>query len=253
MKKSKKVVYYILLALLSIILAVSATVLIIKLIPEKSQTDKYKKQISSADSSTVEELAENPIDFNALEADNKDVIGWIKVDGTAIDYPVLMSSFEKDNNYYIDHDFYCKQKRAGSIYAQRSNTADFTDFNTVLYGHNMLNGSMFGTLKRFRNKNFFNENRNLYIYTKGHILKYEIVSAFIYDDRLLYTFFNFNVDDGRNQFIDTVLNPQTNAKNVLEGASITVDDKLITLSTCTSVDSERYLVVAKLISDTKTN
>jgi len=249
-KNKKKVIYLILLIFFLIVFAISATILVLKFMPEKSTTPKYKKEITS---SQVEgELPENPIDFDALEADNSDVIGWITVDGTAIDNPVLMSSFDKDNDFYINHDLNGNSKKAGALYVQRSNTADFTDFNTVIYGHNMLNGSMFGTLKKYRNKQFFNTNRYMTVYTKGHILKYEVVSAFVYDDRLLYTSFNFNSEEGRQEFIDLIKNPNTMAKNVLDNMDVDTNSKLITLSTCTSVDNERYLVVAKLISDTKT-
>ena len=116
----------------------------------------------------------------------------------------------------------------------------------------MANGSMFGTLKKFRNKNFFNENRYVYIYTPGHILKYEIVSAFVHDDRHLLNSYSFISKEGRQKFIDICEKPNTLVKNVVDNFSIKDDDRLITLSTCTSADNERYLVVAKLIEDTKT-
>ena len=116
----------------------------------------------------------------------------------------------------------------------------------------MLNGTMFGQLKKFRGKDFFNENREIYIYTPGHIKKYEIVSAFVYDDRHIINSFNFNIETSRMQFFDECLNPSSLTKQVLEGATLDKDDKIITLSTCTSNESERYLVVGKLVSDTIT-
>jgi len=250
-KKNK--VYLALLVFFALVFLVCATLLILKFVPEKNEAKKYKKEVTSKATESVE-LVDNPIDFDALTADNSDVIAWIQVDGTNVDYPILMGSTDADNNFYIDHDMYKKEKRAGSLYVQRVNNSDFCDFNTIIYGHNMLNGTMMGTLKKFRNKTFFNKNRYLTVYTKGHILKYEIVSAFVYDDRLLPSAFDFSSEKGRNEFIEVIKNPNTLAKNVLADMDVTADTKLVTLSTCTAVDKpeERYLVVAKQISDTLT-
>ncbi len=250
-KRDKKSnIRIILLIIFAVLFLVSATMLIVKLIPKKNEyKEKYKKETSSVAS---EVLPDNPIDFAALQVDNADVIGWIKVDGTVVDYPILMSGIDKQEDYYIDHDINLSSKKAGSIYVQRLNSNDFSDFNTVIYGHNMANGSMFGTLKKFRNKNFFNENRYVYIYTPGHILKYEIVSAFVHDDRHLLNSYSFFSKEGRQKFIDICEKPNTLVKNVVDNFSVKDDDRLITLSTCTSADNERYLVVAKLIEDTKT-
>ena len=249
-REKKSNIRIILLIIFAVLFLVSATMLIVKLIPKKNEyKEKYKKETSSVAS---EVLPDNPIDFAALQGDNADVIGWIKVDGTVVDYPILMSGIDKQEDYYINHDINLSSKKAGSIYVQRLNSNDFSDFNTVIYGHNMANGSMFGTLKKFRNKNFFNENRYVYIYTPGHILKYEIVSAFVHDDRHLLNSYSFISKEGRQKFIDICEKPNTLVKNVVDNFSVKDDDRLITLSTCTSADNERYLVVAKLIEDTKT-
>ena len=249
-KKSNKI-RIILLIIFVVLFLVSATILIIKLVPSKNDlSKKYKKETSSASS---EILPDNPIDFNALQNDNPDVIGWIKLDETPIDYPILMSGIDKQEDYYLKHDINLASKAAGCIYVQRLNSEDFSDFNTVIYGHNMANGSMFGTLKKFRNKTYFDENRIIYVYTPKHILKYEIISAFIHDDRHLLNSYSFMSKEGRSTFIEVCENPNTLVKNVVENFSVNDDDRLITLSTCTSVYNERYLVVAKLIEDTKTN
>ncbi len=253
-EKKKIDIKLILLIIFVIVFLVSAVILVINLIPPKNKEAKeYKKQVSST--ALQEELPDNPIDFTLLTNQNSDVCGWITVDGTSVDYPILMSGIEKEEDYYIDHDIDCNTKKAGSIYIQRINSNDFSDFNTVVYGHNMANGSMFGTLKKFRNKNFFNENRNIYVYTPGHILKYEIISAFIHDDRHILHYYDSITEEGRQSFIDLLKNPNTIVKNVLDNIEVsTTDDKLITLSTCTTrtAATERYLVVGKLISDTKT-
>lgn len=225
------------------------------LLPHFSDSnDKYKNNgstITSSDSSTV--LPANPIDFEAIQAENPDVCAWIQIPGIdVIDYPILQSSPEADDNFYLDHDINGKSKRAGSIYIQKLNNKDFTDPATLIYGHNMLNGTMFGQLKKFRTKSFFEENREIYIYMPGHILKYEIISAFVYDDRHIINSFNFDIEEERMKFFNECTNPTSLTKQVLEGASLDEDDEIIVLSTCTANDSERYLVVGKFVSDTVT-
>lgn len=247
-EKKKKVV---IIAVPSISLLVALVILCcIIFIPKKPEyPDSYKNVTSSS----KEENPVNPINFDEVQKSHPDVCAWIQVDGIEIiDYPIVQSSPEADDNFYLDHDLEGNGSRAGAIYIQKLNSNKFSDHNTLIYGHNMLNGTMFGQLKKFRNADFFKENRNIYIYKPGHILKYEIISAFVYDDRHIINSFNFNIEDERKEFFDECVNPSSLTKQVLEGAELKEDDKIITLSTCTSNNSERYLVVGKLIKDTET-
>ena len=250
----KKLINLIILIIAIIVFLVCGVMLVIHLLPEKENFDKYKNNSSTENSSSAEvaELPDNPIDFNALTAENGDAVGWLQVDGTAIDYPVFRSGLNTPEDFYLNHDRYKKSKLAGSIYVQQVNSGDFTDPNTVVYGHNMRNGSMFGTLKKFRNTSFFNENRYITVYTMGHILKYEIFSAFVFDDRHIVNSYDFYNTESYQSFLDICKNPISVSKNVLKDASVSTDDKIITLSTCTSAETERYLVVGVLRSDTKT-
>ena len=251
MAKKKKIIVPIVIAIIAAILAavILATGLFIWLIRGKGGYDEYKNVSSTV--STV--LPANPINFKAAQADNKDVCGWIQVPGIdVIDYPIMQSDAETDDNFYLDHDSNGNYRDYGSIYIQKLNHNDFSDPNTLIYGHDMLNGSMFGELRKFRDKEFFDSHREIYIYTPGHILKYEIISAFVYDNRHIMNSFNFSDPDERQEFFDTCVNPTSFTKNVIEGAELKSDDKIITLSTCTGDPSQRYLVVGRLVSDTKT-
>ena len=96
---------------------------------------------------------EIPIDFDFLLGENEDIIGWIQVDGTKIDYPILYDT--TFNRYYLNHNFKGTTTGYGSIFVLSENANDFTDFNTIVYGHNMLDGSMFAQLHQFRKKDFF--------------------------------------------------------------------------------------------------
>lgn len=246
--QKNKIIWYIAIAVASAVLLVAIIVICLQLFGGKEDFSGYKN------TSTVSSvLPSNPIDFNAIQAENPDVCAWIQIPGIdVIDYPILQSDAEADDNFYLDHDINGASKRAGSIYIQKLNSKTFEDPNTLIYGHNMLNGTMFGQLKKFKNKEFFEQNRNIYVYTPGHILKYEIISAFVYDDRHIINSFNFELEDSRMQFFDACINPSSVTKQVLDGATLEANDKIITLSTCTSNDNERYLVVGKLISDTET-
>lgn len=248
MKKKSGII---LIVIFSIIFAAAAAVLLIQLIPTGNDYSDYKNGNSEI-TSNQPELPDNPIDFASLTAQNSEACGWIKVDGTNADNPIMQSGENTVEDYYLNHDLNGNTKTAGSVYIQKINSADFTDPVTVIYGHNMLNGTMFGTLKRFRNKDFFNSNRYIYIYTPGHILTYEIISAFTFDDRHILYSYNFNIEESKLSFFDQCVNPKSVTKNVLEGASLNSDDRLAVLSTCTSNENQRYLVVGKLISDTKT-
>ena len=195
---------------------------------------------------------QNPIYFENLQQMNPDICGWIKVDGTIIDYPILRSGPDKEEQFYLTHDYKCEEKRYGSIFIERLNAEDFTDSNTVIYGHNMLSGAMFGTLKKFRSQKFFNENRYIYIYAPQKIYKYEIYAAYVTDDRHILKKYNFYLQSGYRKFIEECLSEDNTAVTRKKDAEISVHDKIITLSTCTSNEEERYIVVAKLIEKTDT-
>ena len=103
-----------------------------------------------------------PIDFAALKEKNPDVYAWISIPGTAIDYPVLQR--ENDNTYYLDHTIDHEEKTEGAIFTENYNNTDFEDPNTVIYGHDMRNGSMFKGLLDYRDKTFFDQNKEVLIY-----------------------------------------------------------------------------------------
>lgn len=200
-----------------------------------------------------EVLPNNPIDFASLQEKNPDTVGWIRVPGTVIDYPVMRSGMSREENFYLDHNSEGKSHRAGAIYMQKINAAGFTDPNTVLYGHDMANGSMFSWLHQYRKKEFFDTNRTITVYTPGHILTYEIYSAFVYDNRHILNSFNFYNKDDYAAFLQQTLKPTSMIRQVREDVNVTTNARIITLSTCTGISSQRYLVVGVLTNDQRTN
>ena len=202
---------------------------------------------SSTESQVI--LVDNPIDFATLKAQNPDVCGWITVPNTNVDYPILQSSPDKDNDFYINHNLDGKYNVAGSIYIQRNNSNQFTDRNTVIYGHNMKNKTMFRTLHNFRDPKFFEENEYFTIYTPGHIKTYRIFAAYRYDNRHILNSFDFTDKAVYKEYLEFATNPVSLIKNVRDGVKVTADDPIVTLSTCISDKRYRYLVQGVLIKD----
>ena len=192
------------------------------------------------------EKMENPIDFDSLTAQYPDVYAWIRIPGTKVDYPIVQR--EGDNGYYLNHTIDGKKKTEGSIYTEDYNNKDFGDANTVIYGHNMKNGSMFKTLHKYKDKQFLLDNSEIYIYQKDRVLKYKIFAAYIYDSRHLMLSFDFEDKNIFQNYLDNVLTKRNMRSNIDTTVEVTASDEIITLSTCNNNDAQRYLVQAVLLS-----
>ena len=248
----KKKINKIIFAISSIVFIICALLLLKIYLPEKSNTAEYKNDISSKTQTGTQMetvLPDNPINFTKLQSTNKDVYAWIKIPDTNIDYAVVQSSADKDDLFYLDHNIDGKYEFAGMIFSQKKNSLDFTDPVTVLYGHNMKNGSMFHDLHKFQDKDFFDKHDTIYIYAPGHIYTYKVVSAYIYDDRHILNSFDFSQKKELKAYFKSIQNPHSVVCNVRDDVSLSVKDKILTLSTCTSIDSQRYLVQGVLTDD----
>lgn len=251
-KQPGKIGWRIVLIVACVVFALCIIGIIAYMLPKWLSHDNIVPPTSATDFSGEENLPDNPIDFGALQAKNPDAVAWIRVPGTVIDYPVMRSGADREENFYLDHNSEGKSHIAGAIYMQKLNDADFSDPNTVLYGHDMRNGSMFAGLHQYRKKAFFDEHRTITVYTPGHILTYDIYSAFVYDNRHILNSFNFYNKDDYAAFLKHTLNPTTMTKQVREGVSVTTNARIITLSTCTGISTQRYLVVGVLTNDQRT-
>ena len=189
---------------------------------------------------------EIPIDFEGLTAKYPDIYAWIYIPGTNVNYPILQR--EGDNGYYLNHTYEGKSRAEGAIYTENYNEKDFSDPNTLIYGHNMKNGSMFQTLHKYKNKQFFEENSDIYIYQEGRILRYKIFAAYVYDSRHILKSFDFDDEYIYGIYLNSVLTKKDMSSNIDTSVSVTTEDKIITLSTCNNNDAQRYLVQAVLLS-----
>lgn len=193
---------------------------------------------------------DSKVDFKGLREQNPDVYSWIYIPDTNISLPVLQSS--EDDNYYLDHDVYKNYSFPGAIYSQSMNKKDYSDRVTVLYGHNMRNGSMFANLHMFGDESFFNSHRYIYIYTPDRLLTYEVVSAHAYDDKHILNSYDFKKDDVFQKWLDLAQNPHSLYSNVRSGVKLDMNSKMLVLSTCLSSGDGRFLVQGVLIKDEKT-
>ena len=153
-----------------------------------------------------DESGEIKIDFELLQAQNPDIYAWITVPGTGIDYPVLQKSGTEDiyDNYYLDHKADLSEGLPGAIYTQPVNSRDFKDSVTVLYGHNMKNGGMFSSLHEFEDSKFFEENRQVIIYTPDDTFIYEIFAAADFSDVLIPYEYDFTEDSEIRRYLEDV-------------------------------------------------
>ena len=181
------------------------------------------------------------IDFKKLKEINSDTVGWIRVNNTNIDYPIVKYS---DNNYYLNHNFYKEVNSAGWIFADCVNSFDTLDKNTILYGHHMRNGSMFGNLPHLLEDswNFENENSYFYFSTEGKSYKAEIFSVYSMKVSELEIPNKFNNDEEFLEYTQRLKKLSIKDFNV----NINKDDKIITLCTCGGSNKYRVVVHARI-------
>lgn len=197
-------------------------------------------------------IPEKDVDFAQLQAEtNADIYAWIYIPDTMIDYPVLQHPM--DNSYYLNYNLDGSKGYPGCIYTENYNTKDFTDPNTVIYGHNMKNGSMFAGLHEFEDSTYFAEHPYVYIYTEEQLYVYEIFAAYKYSDAHILLSFDFTDEAVYGEYLEDIYTYEGEGNNFREDVTIGTDDRIITLSTCIANQStKRYLVQAVLLNKEQT-
>ena len=190
-----------------------------------------------------EEPIQIPIDFASLKQVNPDIYAWIDIADTNVHYPIVQSA--TDDLYYLEHTIEGVKGYPGSIYTERVNAKDFSDFNTLIYGHDMRDGSMFKHLHKFADAEFFNTHDTVMIYTETDIKTYKVLAAVVYDDRhIMYTYNNDNVE-ARMAFVQSLYDSKSFKNQYRDGLQVDENSHLITMSTCiTGQPNRRFIVVA---------
>lgn len=182
------------------------------------------------------------VDFAALQEINPDIIGWLEVEAIdTIRYPIAQA---EDNDYYLHHTVQGQNNGAGSIFIDYRNRSDFMDSNTIIYGHNMKNGSMFGKLKQFTSDKGKDMSRYIWVCTPEGKYRYEIFSVqYTGADSDTYTIYDAPCEE-----VVTYLNHMVKKSSVkYDVNNFTKEDRIISLSTCTSNDDVRLVVQARWI------
>ena len=185
----------------------------------------------------------DPIDWEKLKKENPDIYAWVEIPGSAVDYPVLQSADGKPEDYYLNHDFTGNYGIAGSIYSRKGTAEDFSDPVTVLYGHNMANGSMFAGIRKFEDPAFFREHDTINIYLPGKVLSYRILACYVAGSGHIQEAWHPEREDGAAVYGKEILSGRHGGCR-REKAGMAVSGKILTLSTCSSGDSRRYLQAA---------
>lgn len=183
------------------------------------------------------------INLNYYINKNSDTVGWLKIDGTNINYPVVQC---KDNDYYLNHDFYKRKTNTGWIFADYRNNFNNLNNNTIIYGHNLVNKTMFGNIPDFLNEKWLNKKNKPYINltTKKANTTWQIFSIYKIKPTTDYLQTQFNSFETYKNFIEKIKNRSIKNFNI----EILPTDKIITLSTCDNSGKYRVVVHAKLIN-----
>lgn len=252
MKEKKRKIIFVLCLLL---LLAGLTYLIVYFIQKENNSKVYDDV--QKEQEVVEEPEEDepepepvviPIDFAGLKETNEHIYAWIDIEDTNIHYPIVQHP--TDDLYYLEHTIEGVKGYPGSIYTEGMNAKDFSDFNTLIYGHDMRDGSMFKHLHKFADADFFNSHETVTIYTETAIKTYRVFAAVVYDNRhIMYTYDKDDIED-RKAFIQSLYDSRSMRNQFREGMTIDENSKLITMSTCiTGQPDKRYIVVAAEVVD----
>lgn len=175
----------------------------------------------------------NPVNFGELCKINKDIIAWIRIKNTKINYPIVQTD---NNEYYLKKDINKKYSTCGWIFMNYKNNSNFSDRNTVLYGHNIKSGLMFSDLQKIYKKELGTD-VTIEIYTENEKLEYKVYSSYLTEPEEYSTKALLD-EDSENEYLQEILQRSSIMYNIVPDKS----DKLITLSTCDNSGKNRILV-----------
>ena len=209
-------------------------------VPDTDEPSNEKEQITYVDNTAPHYWPE--IDFESLKAINSDFCAWILCPGTNINYPVARGS---DNDFYLDHLFNKKSNKAGAIFMDYRNDTDFSNRNTIIYGHHMKNRSMFWTLTNYKQQSFYNNNPVVRIVTENGNYEVHLFAAYVASTSDNAWRVGFKGEEDFLSWVQEAIDKSDFKSDV----AVAYGDKLVTLSTCTYEFSDaRYVVLGKLVA-----
>lgn len=190
-------------------------------------------------------IEENPwipyVDFETLSERFPGIIGWLLLEGTPIDYPIMQTT---DNSFFLSHLPDGTRQRAGSIFLDCRNSPDLTDGNSLIYGHMSSSGEMFGALRNYRNQEFYNRNPVLNIYTPERDCELVLIAGYLLDSGVEVPPLAFS---GENDFYDYIDDIRGRSFFVSD-TDVSADDQIVCLCTCAyDFRNARLIIVGKLV------
>lgn len=261
-KKQNNLIWKIAVLILIGIFLTAAGLYVKNIYQQKKAQEEYEKFIEERVEQQIEEIApevvdklgelgieipEKAIDFHALTEENEDVYAWLYIPGIGVDYPVLQHP--TDDTYYLDHNMDGTKGYPGVIYTETVNQKDFTDPHTVIYGHNMNNGSMFGALHEFEDREVFDENQYFFIYTPEKVFVYQIFAAYEYN--AVHLIYNFDLQNPAifQNYLEQIFQIRSINANIRDDVEVNSENRIVTLSTCVKGKKNmRYLVQGVLLN-----
>ena len=246
----KNFLYSLFIGLFGIAALTSIAFLLMYAAQSKQQAHLYSDLAAVRKQDTQQEIASQSSVQQSnrnLYLENADMVGWVQIEGTSIDYPVMQTP--ADPNYYLKHDFEKNYTDYGCPFIQANCDALAPSDNLIIYGHNMKDGSMFADLAKYRSKDFWQAHKTVRFDTALGSSAYEIFAVIHTtvqaDSADAFPFYRFVNAVAPEDFADYVSACQS---RVLYDTGISAEygDKLLTLSTCDNItDDGRWLVIAK--------
>lgn len=206
---------------------------------EISEIQEYRPQMVYPDDSEVDFNMQASVSYSALKNINSDYVGWIMIPGTDIDMPVCQAS---NNDYYLQVSFRDEYSPYGCPFLDCDNDSRFLDMNSVVYGHTTYDGNMFSSLKNYRDQSYYLEHPFIYMFLEDRTYCYQVFASVVLDGS----------EDYRSPYYPSMEDFADNLKYrsyLYSSASVTDDDRVLTLSTCVATNSpERLAIFAVLIN-----
>lgn len=181
------------------------------------------------------------MDFTSLMQINPEIIGWLRAEGTNIDYPIAQTD---NNDYYLNHLYNREENGSGTIFADYRNAGDFTDRNIVLYGHHMQNGTMFQALEEYKDQAFYDVNPTMTLFTPTGDYTIELICGTVEDGNYQFVEFAFDDEESFFEYIEGFRARSTFCANV----DIQPGDKMVSLCTCSyEWSNARFMIIGRLV------
>lgn len=214
---------------------------------------EYKESKETYEKLTPEVVIENPdtnevdtaplFDWEKLKQINGDFVGWIRLDDSTVDYPFVQGT---DNEYYLRHLFDGTYNNSGCVFMDVNNNRDFSDKNTILYAHNMKNGTMFASIEKYKDASYYDGHKVIHIYTEAATYDVYPVAGIVTDGQDDYVRTSFNDDNDFMSYVNRFVSSSTFTSE----QSIESTDRIVMLSTCNYDRSDgRYVLIGKLVQE----